>query len=322
MNLSNNDSNCGACGHFCTPDRFCEAVQCVCKGSGRLCPPTETCCNGLCTDINSDPDNCGSCNNNCGAGFACQAGQCQAAGPCPAPALAGFSNYIFADSECGSIGDLSVALKVTQDLIPGEDFSIQLNTYTPAGSTVGSVQYVMDFQDGGPSWIVNGDYQGWNCQPNGSCSEIFGTPTWDLINGWVHAVNMGTIPARTIPAGTIFQITLNTDFFSDVVTSMTFEATGLPNATVTLPSSQQFPVAGFQLNVVGDGNGAFVTFASGGAGNIEYSIPSGLLCSLTQAGNVCANPNFGLSTAENSNAIYLPVTPCCGRGIAQSLAIT
>ena len=76
---------CGSCGAY------------VC------CPTSATCCNGICTDLNSDPANCGAC------GFVCPAGICAngSCGGCNFPFIA--CNGVCVDptsdrNNCGGCG--------------------------------------------------------------------------------------------------------------------------------------------------------------------------------------------------------------------------
>src|SRR5262249_139897 len=72
--------NCGSCNKPCDGVKICQNGHCVCP-SGRVtcgstcCKPDESCCNGVCTNTNTDPKNCGSCGVDC-AGGPCVNGQC------------------------------------------------------------------------------------------------------------------------------------------------------------------------------------------------------------------------------------------------------
>jgi hypothetical protein len=79
----------GACGFICNAGFFACGDHCCTAGAGAIC------CNGTCTNLNSDVQNCGSCNNVCPApanssptcangvcGFVCIAGFTQCGNTC------------------------------------------------------------------------------------------------------------------------------------------------------------------------------------------------------------------------------------------------
>jgi hypothetical protein len=327
-------TNCGSCGNSCSSGSCCLGTCCptgtYCS-EGRCCPRgtygcgygrAQSCCPaGQCCDD-------GRCNCNgvcCGSGFDCFDGACVAIATCPPPLttatcpprmnLSGNSNYIFVDSACGNIADLMVTVNLTQELTSSAGFSIQLNTYAPPGLEVGSMQYVMVFEPYPFFPVFNlyhmsGDYQGWACT-GASCNEVFGTPNWL----GQHAADLD-YTFDPIGAGNSFGFRLSTNP-AGAVTAVTFLTDGIAK-TVSLPRAHQFPVAGFQLNVVGDDNNDTVTFNSAAAGNIQYSVPSGTLCSLTAPGISCSNPNFTMFTGECSNIVYTGAA-CCGTVISQGM---
>jgi hypothetical protein len=47
-------------------------------GAYACCPTGTACCNGICTDLDSDPNNCSACGNVCPAGTVCVNGSCVA----------------------------------------------------------------------------------------------------------------------------------------------------------------------------------------------------------------------------------------------------
>ena len=81
---------------------------------------------GVCTDTNAIR-NCGSCNNSCPDGLPCvnRRALCPVSRG-PSGGLISNSNY-YLDSECQNIVGLTVALNVTQDMLSGSGFTIQLN---------------------------------------------------------------------------------------------------------------------------------------------------------------------------------------------------
>ncbi len=80
---------CGSCGNF------------VC------CPTSTTCCNGTCTDVNSDPNNCGACGNVCHASTPiCKQATCSACQPWETFCVGGGCVDLFNDPfNCGACGN-------------------------------------------------------------------------------------------------------------------------------------------------------------------------------------------------------------------------
>jgi hypothetical protein len=85
--------NCGSCGNVCSSGERCTASQCagsVMQGStqgSESGSSVDDCtrgslCDGVCTDITSDPANCGGCGNICPSDQFCSGSSC--VGQCPA----------------------------------------------------------------------------------------------------------------------------------------------------------------------------------------------------------------------------------------------
>ncbi len=70
--LSNDGSNCGACGVRCGVDQHCADGACV---DGVACPPGLIDCGGTCADTSSDLNHCGDCAAPCNNGT-CEEGTC------------------------------------------------------------------------------------------------------------------------------------------------------------------------------------------------------------------------------------------------------
>ena len=101
--VTSDSANCGSCGHGCATGEICQnkvctpnsggcspacmngntcvGGVCVCAaatgGTGpsgappSICAPADVCCNGICTDLHSDPSNCGQCGKGCGGDKLC-----------------------------------------------------------------------------------------------------------------------------------------------------------------------------------------------------------------------------------------------------------
>jgi hypothetical protein len=102
----------------------CATVGCTTilpNGKKAVCRSNETCCDGTCTDTQTDPLNCGSCGTRCQINGICDQGHCGCMVECPHYAL-GFqccaSDGISAACSCG-VGGLTDPL--TCDFIPEDD---------------------------------------------------------------------------------------------------------------------------------------------------------------------------------------------------------
>src|SRR5579884_3138994 len=75
-------SNCGYCWHTCPAGEQCAGGTggaCYCTQIGNSyvpCQPGDTCCNGTCSNLQTDAQNCGTCGNACGTDETCSGGQC------------------------------------------------------------------------------------------------------------------------------------------------------------------------------------------------------------------------------------------------------
>jgi len=77
MCIEQSNENCGVIGNACTDGNVCIEGQCTCIGAtgvGVVC--SNSCCNGVCSDVMLDSKNCGTCGNKCDENFACSAGSC------------------------------------------------------------------------------------------------------------------------------------------------------------------------------------------------------------------------------------------------------
>jgi hypothetical protein len=133
------------------------------------------------------------------------------------------------------------------------------------------------------------------------------------------------VPSNRLPKGSNLSINLETDPSSHGVTRATFTVvlTGAEARSVTLdfPASilfnfttgspgavdAQFPIGGFQVNLVGPGNLSNAAFTSG-AGRLLYTFDPGRPLSVQNGGVGTACGQYaGAVTGETSNILYGPV---------------
>ena len=84
VNVEQDCSNCGGCGHNCPWGSACCNRQCKnlntdfqnCGKCGRRCKKGGICCNGQCVSIWENHRHCGQCGQNCGWGRKCCNGKC------------------------------------------------------------------------------------------------------------------------------------------------------------------------------------------------------------------------------------------------------
>ena len=87
------------------------------------------------------------------------------------------------------------------------------------------------------------------------------------------------------------------------------------------PVNAQFPIAGFQVNLVGPGGSTTATFTSG-AGELSYSVSSGSNLSAQNGGVGAECGQYeGAITGENSNVLYGDITPSSGSTVTQTLNV-
>jgi hypothetical protein len=109
-------NNCGACGQHCDDGTVCFygtctlSSACTSNDNGAQCTLPSgfggQCCEGSCTDFNSDPLNCGTCGWTCLSGASCTGGGCSNpcdGGVCPAGTTCIGGSC--APSDCGPASD-------------------------------------------------------------------------------------------------------------------------------------------------------------------------------------------------------------------------
>jgi hypothetical protein len=264
--------------------------------------------------------------------------------------LSSANNAVLVDN-CQSLQNLTVTLQVTEDLITVNNggFSLQLNCYPQPGlksqgqtlteQEVGDLsltwfQYVVIIQNGLSSFEIqywaNGAFcyltdAAGNCVqpwPSGYTPNPPGTTPWLPVfpnTGLFGAI--GSAPSSQLLAGSIIEIQLTTDASTGNVVSANFSVTdpsgkvAEPSTQPTFPAGAQFPIYGFQVDVVGPPSST-CTFTSG-TGILTYSVSQGVLS--VQTVNTCGGSQP--STAETSNAFYGDVTPPSGSTVHQTLNV-
>jgi len=79
------EGNCGWCGNQCLAADTCCSGVCSnlntdegnCGSCGGQCSSGDTCCSGACSNLNTDEGNCGSCGSQCSSGDTCCSGVCR-----------------------------------------------------------------------------------------------------------------------------------------------------------------------------------------------------------------------------------------------------
>ena len=260
-------------------------------------------------------------------------------------AFSGGSNAVLVNN-CQNLQNLTVTLQVTQDLITLGDtgFSLQLNCYPPpgvtsVGLTLNWIQYTLYVSNNTgafqwQAWALGAT--GWpQGQPQGTTQSQQPVPPFSQPNAVI-----ATVPSNWLPAGSSLTIALTTAPSSQRVTAATFtvQLAGAAAKSVTLdfpasvpfnfvtgapgvPVDAQFPIAGFQVDLVGPGNLATAAFTSG-AGEITYSVSSGSGLSVQNGGVGTACGQYtGALTGENSNVVYGDVTPSSGATVRQPFSV-
>ena len=257
--------------------------------------------------------------------------------PPPAGGWSSGTNAVLID-QCQALGDITVNLAVSEDLVTAGDsgFSLQLNCYPmPGVSVVGLplnwIQFTLYVSNLYGNNTAAFQWQAWSLgatgfpqgQPLGTTQPQQPVPPFNQPFAVITSV-----PSNRLPKGSNLSINLETDPSSHGVTRATFTVglagaaaqsvpldfpasipfnftTGSPGA----PVDAQFPIGGFQVNLVGPGNLSNAAFTSG-AGELTYSVPSASSLSVQNGGVGTGCGQYpGAITGETSNVVYDAVSP-------------
>jgi hypothetical protein len=224
----------------------------------------------------------------------------------PTKGLGSNSNYFLyspdpASGGCKNLIGLSVTIIVDQDItaVAGSNgFGFQINAYSAKGEYDGAQQYVV-FVD-----------------PNFSPPQIT-----CMVDNWQSTsqqlVNMATelagLQTHSLPAGYKLTISLINDA-SARITGATYMLVNnhgdtVGNRTISFsdhPVLDLAPIVAFQMNFVGDINGATTTLSSG-AGTMTYTASN--LMSVLNTEPACVDWDFSTVEAANSAYGFLPSAP-------------
>jgi hypothetical protein len=243
--------------------------------------------------------------------------------------LSSSNNAVLTDN-CRSLRSLTMSLSVTEDLVPlgNAGFSLQLNSYPQPGSisqtqTLNWFQYIIYVLQNQVWWEIQYWALGASTWPQGDTPIPKTTPWLPALPSDFHRMSFGSLASNQVPANSLLKIALTTDS-NENVTSANFSVTD-PSGNVSsdsfnFPASAQYPISGFQVNLVGAGGLRPCTLTSG-AGELTYSVSPGTLS--VQSGGVGSSCGQypGAITGETSNAVYGSITPSAGSTVSQSLTI-
>lgn len=203
-------------------------------------------------------------------------------------------------NDCQSLKGFNVTLQLNWDLVTegNNGFSLQLNCYpqtnpqaTYKGFPMAWFQYVINVYNG----QVQAGIQYWSLQdPKDKGHGFSPSPNY---------VPFGTAPSNQVLRGSVMRIALDIDSKGNV-TSARFAISNPGFETISwhrfdFPADCLCAIYGFQVNLVGPGDGSHTcTFTSGG-GILTYSALDSLSVQTT---NKCGGPQF--TTGETSNMQY------------------
>lgn len=244
----------------------------------------------------------------------------------------GSQNYELVGTNCQNIQDLTVILDVSEDLVTSQNggFSLQLNTLPPpgvtsVGLTLNWIQFTLYVSNNYGNNTAAFQWQAWangattwpQGQPLGTTSPT--QPVPPFTGPYTQpGPQITSVPSNQLPKGSSLTIALTTAESSPYgVTAAVFtvQLPGLPAKSappLNFPPYAQFPIAAFEVDLVGPGNLSTATFTSG-AGQLTYSVSGGEVCAQPPGTTgACAFQYY--ETGEKSNASYGPIIPNCGSG--------
>jgi hypothetical protein len=125
-----------------------------------------------------------------------------------------------------------------------------------------------------------------------------------------------------IPSESLLEIALTTNTAGQVTAALfTITINGVTSsASYSFPPNQQYGFPAFVPVVVASPSST-VNFSSGGFGQLYSSVSAGKLCAQLEGapGSMCGVTWRG-GTGETSNAVYGPISPCCGSVLGQAVS--
>lgn len=201
-------------------------------------------------------------------------------------------------TSCHHLRDVSVRIIVDTDIAGTNGFGFQLNAYSASGAYDGAQQYCVLL-------IPNASPPGMMC----------------IVDNWHNkqqqVINilerLGNLPSDTLPTGYEIIITLSNDA-QDNVDAATFvlidnHGNTVGTRTISLanqPAQNLAPIVAFQVNFVGDINGATTTLSEG-AGTMTYTASN--VMSVLDTEPSCVDWTYKTVEAANSAYSLLPREP-------------
>jgi hypothetical protein len=181
VNEASDPQNCGSCGTSCAANEYCLAGSCT-----ATCPAPNTQCGLACTNVANDAANCGGCGNLCDAGMACVAGSCVGTVCVPgaavdcytgAPASLDHGTCHVGTKTCN--GDGTAFSACSGDTLPAAQLCSAADVDTDCDGIKPTVLYTENFDTGGESWTVDGEWSIGALPANPSSCQVGTNPTED-----------------------------------------------------------------------------------------------------------------------------------------------